>query len=30
MPPAILYHYRLKNVGAEIAFFVYNMYPSQE
>jgi len=24
------HHYRLKNVGAEIAFFVYNMYPSQE
>lgn len=24
------WHYRLKNVGEEQAFFVYNMYPSQE
>jgi quercetin dioxygenase-like cupin family protein len=24
------WHYRLKNTGAETAFFVYNMFPSQE
>jgi len=24
------WHYRLKNVGTEQAFFVYNMYPAQE